>query len=156
MRLAWMGYEPAPEAAISAAEDRLGCQLPPSLRTFYEVSNGWGMTGSVIFDLLPVEKIGWLKDLDPHLYQIGCKSEERRGGRPFKSDPDSTRLERYCLEQGTMVKRSLVISSWGDAAIWLLDPDEPLPNGEWRGGCWAAWNPAMAWTAESFARIDAQ
>ena len=107
----WMGFEPASEARISAAEDRLGRRLPPSLRAFYGVSNGWGMTGSFIFGVPPVEKIGWLKDLDPHLYQIACKNEERRNGRPFKNDPDNARLEHFCLEEGTMVKRSLAISS---------------------------------------------
>ena len=152
-RSKWMGFQPASEAAISMAEERLGRRLPPSLRTFYGVSNGWGMTGSVIFEVLPVERIGWLKDLHPDLYEIGFKNEERREGRPFKDDADGARLERYCLEQGTMVKRSLAISSWGDAAVWLLDPGDRPKEGEWRGGCWASWNPAMEWTAESFAGL---
>jgi len=149
----WMGFEPALESEILAAEDRLGRRLPPSLRTFYEVSNGWGMTGSFIFNILPVERVGWLKDLDPHLYQIAIKCEERRSGSPFKNDPGNTRLNLYCLEQGTMVKRSLAISSWGDAAIWLLDPGHRPHTGEWRAGRWAGWSPAMEWTAQSFADL---
>ena len=48
-RTQWLGYLPASEAAIEAAEQRLGRRLPPSLRAFYEVTNGWGMTGSFIF-----------------------------------------------------------------------------------------------------------
>src|SRR5690242_24992 len=72
-RAVWMGFEPASEAAIAAAEDRLGHRLPPSLRTFYVVSNGWGMIGSHVFGVLPVEQIGWLRDRDPHLYQMACE-----------------------------------------------------------------------------------
>jgi hypothetical protein len=112
-RAVWMGFEPASEAAVTAAESRLGRPLPPSLRSFYEVSNGWGMTGRFIFDVLPVENVCWLRDLHPHLYQIAVTNEERRRGAPFKNDPDNARLEQYCLEEGTMVKRSLAISSWG-------------------------------------------
>src|SRR3954464_8757295 len=73
-RASWMGFEPASAAAIAATEDRLARRLPPSLRTFYEVSNGWGMIGRFIFDVLPVEEIGWLKDRtgrrDAHLYKM--------------------------------------------------------------------------------------
>ncbi|MBV6623810.1 MAG: hypothetical protein KI793_12890 [Rivularia sp. (in: Bacteria)] len=61
------------------------------------------------------------------------------------------RLTYY--EQGTQVKRSLAISSWGDAAIWLLDPKEQDTQGEWAGGCWASWIPGMNWTATSFAQL---
>src|SRR5262249_2942622 len=63
----WMGYPPATEAAIEAAERRLGRQLPPSLRTFYAVTNGWRSTGFFIWDVLPVEQLGWLRDREPQL-----------------------------------------------------------------------------------------
>lgn len=56
-------------------------------------------------------------------------------------------------KSGTQVKRSLAISSWGDAAIWLLDPGEQDAQGEWAGGCWASWNPGMEWRATSFAQL---
>ena len=144
----WMGFDPAPGDAIEAAEKRLGRRLPPSLRTFYQVSNGWRATGFFITDVLPVERIGWLKDRDPHLYQLACQTEATKG--PFKRDPDGSRLRAYVLEQGTRVKRSLAISSWGDAAIWLLDPGEQPHDGEWPAGRWASWSPAMEWQADSF------
>jgi hypothetical protein len=155
-RAGWMGFEPASEEAISAAENRLERRLPASLRTFYSVSNGWGMTGSFIFDVLPVEKIGWLKHRDNSqdalLYKMACENETIWSAS-FKENPSEARWDRARLEQGTMVKRSLVISSWGDAAIWLLDPGDQPHSGEWPGGSWASWNPAMDWTAESFADL---
>jgi len=145
----WMGFEPASEAAISATEDRLGRRLPPSLRTFYEVSNGWGMTGSFVFDVLRVEKIGWLKDLKPNLYQSACDIEARRKGRPY----EDARRQQHWLDQGTRVRRSLAISSWGDAAMWLLDRGDQAHTAEWPGGRWASWGPGMDWIAESFADL---
>jgi hypothetical protein len=148
-RAGWMGFEPASEAAISAAEDRLGRRLPPSLRTFYEVSNGWGMVGPFVFDVLPVEKIGWLKDVKPNLYEIACDIEGRRKGRPY----DDARRQQHWLDQGTRVKRSVAISSWGDAAMWLLDPGGQAHTADWPGGSWASWGLGMDWTSESFAAL---
>jgi hypothetical protein len=40
----WMGYSGATDTAIAATERRLGRALPPSLRTFYIVTNGWRQT----------------------------------------------------------------------------------------------------------------
>src|ERR1700733_11746138 len=121
---------------------------PPSLRTFYEVSNGWGMLRSFIFDVLPVEQIGWLKDRsgkqDAGLYRIACNAEsppQDKPRAPWKKDPDGMRGRAYRFEQGTRLKRSLVISSWGDAAVSLLDPGEQGHDAEWPGGRWASWHP---------------
>jgi hypothetical protein len=161
-RAGWMGFEPASEAAIASAEERLGRRLPPSLRTFYEVSNGWGMIGRFIFDVLSVEKIGWLKDRTERgnatLYEIACKIESPPGHdkprKPWKNDPDGSRRRAYQFEQGTRLKRSLVISSWGDAAVWVLDPGDRDHDGEWPGGRWASWNPgSVEWNSESFAEL---
>ena len=58
----WLGFAGAPKAHISAAEDRLGQQLPPSYRNFLKASNGWRNTGTFINHILPVEEIYWLRD----------------------------------------------------------------------------------------------
>jgi hypothetical protein len=150
----WMGYAPASDEAIAQAERRLGRELPPSLKTFYSVTNGWKATGFFIWDVLPVEKIGWLCDRDPKLYELACGTEKLPG--PFKKDPDGSRLREFRNEQGTRVKRALAISSHGDSALWLLDPDVETPGGEWPAGRWASWNPAMEWSADSFADLMEQ
>lgn len=142
----WMGYEPATEAQIIEAEKRLDISLPNSLRNFYLVTNGWRDTGYFIYDILPVEEIDWLKIRDSHLYDIVCEIEKE-----FASSD-----EEYSYQQGTQVKRSLTISSWGDAAVWLLDPGEHDAQDEWAGGCWASWNPAMDWSATSFVQLMKQ
>jgi hypothetical protein len=147
----WMGFDPASAAAVEAAEGRLGRRLPSSLRAFYLVSNGWRATGPFIADVLPVEQVGWLRDRDPHLYGLACKSAAH--SRPFKRDPDGSRLREYVLDQGTRVKRALAISSWGDAAVWLLDPGEHPHDAEWPAGRWASWSPGMEWQAASFAGL---
>jgi hypothetical protein len=150
----WLGFSPASEVTLQEAESRLGRRLPPSLRCFYSVSNGWRATGRVIYDVLPVEQIGWLIDREPQLHELVLEAESYPG--PFKDDPGDQRLEEYRDEQGTRVKRSLVINSQGDAANWLLDPGAEPHDGEWPAGRWAAWQPAMSWTATSFAELMAR
>jgi hypothetical protein len=147
----WMGFDPADETKIEATERRLGRRLPLSLRTFYAVTNGWRATGFFIWDVLPVEKIGWLRDRDRDLYQIANEAEAMAG--PFKEDPDGTRLREYRHEQGTRVKRALIVTSVGDSSRWLLDPGDEPHQQEWPGGRWASFNPGMNWTANSFADL---
>lgn len=149
----WMGYSPATESAIAESERRLGRPLPPSLRCFYSVSNGWRATGYFIYNVLPVEAIGWLRDLEAHLYHLADEAESTQG--PWPNDPGDERLKGYRDEQGTRVKRTLVISSDGDAATWLLDPGPETHGDEWPGGRWASWSPGMVWTAGSFAELMA-
>ena len=83
------------------------------------MTNGWRTTGTCIYDILPVEEIDWLQVCDDHLYKLACEAENNNEGWTSEEFRDD-----YRYEQGTRVKRSLVISSWGDAAIWLLDPGE--------------------------------
>ena len=101
-----------------------------------------------IWDVLPVQEPGWIWNRDQGLYKLAEMAEQTSG--PFKDDPDDRRLDTYRLEQGTRVKRSLVITSEGDASTWLLDPETILSDGEWEGGRWSSRNPAMGWQATGF------
>lgn len=148
----WMGYSPASESQILAVEQRIGISLPPSLRNFYCVTNGWRTTGGCIYDILPVEEIDWLQVCDDDLFEIALNAENNNG--EGWTNPEG--LADYRYEQGTRVKRSLVISSWGDAAVWLLDPGEKDARGEWSAGRWASWNPAMDWLTASFSELMQQ
>ncbi|RJL33649.1 SMI1/KNR4 family protein [Bailinhaonella thermotolerans] len=74
----WMGAPGASEEEIAALERRLGVSLPPSYRQFLAVSDGWrefwedeepGL-------LLPAAKVGWTRDLDPHLASLSEEWEE--------------------------------------------------------------------------------
>jgi cell wall assembly regulator SMI1 len=47
----WLGFAPASEEEIAAAEARLGRTLPPSLREFLAVTNGWRDAGCFIYRL---------------------------------------------------------------------------------------------------------
>lgn len=150
----WLGFDPASESEIQSIEKKIGKPLPRSLRTFYAVTNGWRIVGLFIWNILPVEEIGWLRQRVPDLYRLAQQTENTQG--PFKDDPEDQRLKDYRFEQGTRVKRSLVLTSEGDASTWLLDPRTRNDDGEWAGGRWSSWNPAMEWSAESFSQLVKQ
>lgn len=116
---------PATEDQIARVEARLGVRLPPSLRSFYLSSNGFGNVGNFIWSVRSVEHLGWLREAVPHLYEI-------------------------TVEDDPAVARCLIVSGDADAAYWLLDPGDVDGRGEWRAGCWASWYPGMRWVAYGF------
>jgi hypothetical protein len=118
-------FAPAIEAQIAREEARLGVRLPPSLRSFYLQSNGHGVVGNFIWAVRPVEQLGWLRDVEPELYDL-----------LFEDDAASA--------------RSLLLSGAADASYWLLDPGSVDERGEWRAGRWSSWNPGMNWIAADF------
>nr|WP_309685185.1 SMI1/KNR4 family protein [Armatimonas sp.] len=143
----WLGFPPATEEQIQATETRLGKRLPPSLRNFYTVTNGWHDLSSFIWEIFPVEKLDWLAVHQPNLFQPQEFIETEL--RSARDDQD----REWIREEYVYVNRSLVITDWGDACCWLLDPERPDGQGEWPGGRWASWNPGMDWTATSFAEL---
>jgi hypothetical protein len=150
----WMGFEPAAESRIQAAEARLGRRLPPSLRAFYSVSNGWRATGYNIYGVLPVEGVGRLSELEPFLYQMAVEAAATPG--PFPDDPGDVRLNAYRDEEGIRPMRCLVVSSGGNNGdTWALDPGADPHAGEWPAGGWSEASPGWAWDAANFAELMA-
>jgi SMI1 / KNR4 family (SUKH-1) len=66
----WLGYAPASDAAIEAAEKRLNCSLPTDYKEFLKITNGFSQTSNAIHSsFLPVEKIDYLLNLDDDLIE---------------------------------------------------------------------------------------
>jgi hypothetical protein len=111
----WLGYAPATPAAITAAEKRLGVTFPRVYREFLLLSNGFRASGYVDPELLPVEKIGWARDLDPDLKM------EWDGSQGFRGD------------SAMGLRRSILIGGLQDEEhILLVPPDK-------KGGSWQCW-----------------
>ena len=118
VRDAWLGFAPASADEVAAAEARLGCSLPPSLREFLLVTNGWWDAGNFIYRLASTTELDWLRDTD-----------------------DAQWIEAYSeLDDGGVLGRSLRLSLAGDAAVLFLDPDDVDDNGEWAGYWLASWS----------------
>ncbi|MET9634403.1 SMI1/KNR4 family protein [Lentzea sp. NPDC006480] len=115
----WFGPGPADERTIAATEQRLGTRLPPTLRSFLAVSDGWsGMVAFFVDEILPCAGIGWLRDSGWGAELIEIYGEEGEGDDEL----------RELLE---MFRRALLIADGED--IWLLDPGRTGEDGEWAG-----------------------
>jgi SMI1 / KNR4 family (SUKH-1) len=141
----WLGFPPASEEQIQATEARIGRRLPPSLRNFYAVTNGWRDLNIFLWDIFPVEKLDWLPAYYPNLFYDEEYLEQYLHNARDEQEREWTR------QQMVYVSRSLVITDHGDAGFLLLDPERQNENGEWAAGHWASWNPAMDWETSSFA-----
>lgn len=144
----WFGFAPATENEIACAEQSLGIQLPEDMRGFYRVTNGWMLCGHSIHDIRPVEELRWLSDGDPKLWEL-CEVDPE----PPEDDDDE---REWWYEQGIKVRRSVILNTRGDDATLLYDPLADVSANELRYGTWAAWNPAMEWTASTLSEFFQQ
>ena len=161
VRDTWLGFAPAREAEVAAAEARLGRRLPPSLREFLLVTNGWRDAGNFIYRLAGTEELEWLRDTDDRswieVYQdiAGEDAEDTADTEDTADGPaegladevddaygefDDDEPEPYGVREARVLARSLRLSLDGDAAVMLLDPDDVGENGEWAGYWLAAWS----------------
>ncbi|SEF34028.1 SMI1 / KNR4 family (SUKH-1) [Amycolatopsis pretoriensis] len=123
----WLGFAPASEDDVAAAEARLGVRLPPSYRQFLRCTNGWRDAGGFVWRLRDTTTVGWLRDLEP-----------------FWEEP----WEDFVgADDGTCFSRGLLVSLEADAGILFLDPGDVDESGEW-----AAYS-LFSWRAEPPARF---
>jgi hypothetical protein len=119
----WLGYPPAAVSSIRAAEKKLGIELPDDYKTFLLLTNGFRAVSNVGVSFLPVDSIGWLRDLDDDLVDIW--------GKPM-SDDDTARAAAF--------RRSILIGGLHEEQQFLLIP----PGGkdkEWQYWFFASWSP---------------
>jgi hypothetical protein len=120
-------------------EQRLGVRLPPSYREFLRVTNGWDGDGIACGPLLPIEKIGWLRDLDPDLAEDWSSSYEGLSIPDedyfvYGKGQDPAHLRTEYLPD------TLQIGEYDDGT-YLLNPHVRAPDGEWEAWYLAAWLP---------------
>jgi SMI1 / KNR4 family (SUKH-1) len=130
VRDGWLGFAPATEEEITAAEARLGVSFPPSLREFLAVTNGWRDAGGFIYRLAGPAELGWLRDMDSFwIDSIGAAFDTARD----EDEPDD--------ESATaLLRRALQLSTDGDCAVMFLDPRDVNAEGEWAGYWLASWS----------------
>ncbi|MEV4295298.1 SMI1/KNR4 family protein [Microbispora rosea] len=124
----WLGFPPATEDEVRALEARLGCVLPPSLREFLLVTNGWRDAGNFVWRLRGTEQIGWLADLEP-LWAEACADWNGEDEEPLAAG-------------------FLLVSLAADAGVIYLDSGDVDERGEW-----AAYD-MFTWTARGPERHD--
>jgi len=145
----WLGSPGATEEQIQAAEARLGCQFPPSYRTFLTVSNGWAHLDYFHWNLWPTNEVDWFRvrnqdwidayvcHLDPEEWDgphsVPDDEYFNYGTLPYGQGQGGERLEYF--------PSMLEVSDVGDSAILLLNPEIVSAEGEWEAWDFANWKP---------------
>ena len=151
----WLGFEPATEAEIVAAETRLGVRFPPSYRAFLRVTHGWRHVNTFVHRMWPTTEIAWFRQRNQPWIDAYVE--------PAKDDP---RLpdEKYLVYgkaqdsvwfRPEYLQTALEISDTGDEAILLLNPEIVTAEGEWEAWFFANWLPG-ATRYHSFAELMQQ
>ncbi|MGW7265924.1 SMI1/KNR4 family protein [Streptomyces sp. NPDC054842] len=122
-----LGGPGADEAAIAAAEERLGTRLPPSYRAFLAASDGWRVDQmAAVHQLGGAADIDWFRD--PH------------GMSPlYEQQLDASSREEDVLLAG-MWRRALRLETESDMSHALLDPGDRDQDGEWALFVFKGWS----------------
>lgn len=121
------GLPGADEAAIVAAEERLGRRLPPSYRGFLAASDGWHVDQTAaIYQLGGAADIDWFQDP----YDMASLYEPDPG--------DDPRGEEVLL--AGMWRRALRLETDSDMSHALLDPGDSDQDGEWALYVYKGWS----------------
>jgi hypothetical protein len=145
LRRRGLGFPPATDAQIAAADARLGTTLPPSYQRFLAVSNGWRHTGTFIDRLWGADEVDWFRVRNRQW--IDAWTTTPFGPYPPVADED---YFVYGPEQDSTAVRVAYletaheVSDVGDSAIYLLNPQVVTPEGEWEAWCFATWLPGAA------------
>ncbi|MET9352797.1 SMI1/KNR4 family protein [Streptomyces sp. NPDC006617] len=124
----WLGFPPADEARVAAAEARLGRRLPPSYRDFLMVSDGWRHAGGFVWLLAGTAEARWHDDAS------GLADT-------FEEDLDEDAGPQEWREAGIW-RRGLQLDVESDATYVLMDPEDVDEDGEWAVYTWAGWRAA--------------
>ncbi|MFD5698059.1 SMI1/KNR4 family protein [Streptomyces lasiicapitis] len=124
----WLGFAPATPERLAACEARLGHRLPPSYRSFLEVTDGWRHAGGFVYLLADTEQVHWHED-------------ESGIGEMFREylDEDASPEE---IQEAAIWGRSLQLDVESDATSVLMDPEDVDEHGEWAVFTWAPWKAA--------------
>ncbi|MEU6819673.1 SMI1/KNR4 family protein [Streptomyces atriruber] len=122
VRSRWLGFGPAGPVRMAALEERvrglgIAAPLPPSLRSFLEVTDGWRYAGGSVYLLAGAEDI--VSYGDPS--DLQKLFENNLGDDPAEQE----------VRQAGMWGRALQLSLDSDMTDVLLDPGDVGPDGEW-------------------------
>ena len=130
----WLGAPGAGDAELAALEARLGTTLPPSYRSFLQISNGFIQPNVLVPRLLSSGEVDWFRVR--HQDTIEAWSFGASGGTGEPEYPGS--FEQYLP---TALQVSAV--EHAGSAVYLLNPRVVDADGEWEAFYFAHWVPGV-------------
>lgn len=158
----WLGYPGATEDEIARAEARLGVKLPPSYRTFLEVTNGWRQTASKManynhrfwstedIERFAVRHSQWIRAFIDRTEILEIPLEDEFQELNDRWEPVGISDNDYFVYgedqdprnlRSEYLKTAIEISDVGFASIYLLNPQVVTPEGEWEAWFFADYLP---------------
>lgn len=126
----WLGAPGATENQLAALESRLGRRLPPSYRSFLQVSNGFIQPGVIVPRVLGTDEADWYRA--GHQDVIDVWTEALRGQDTAGRDTFERHLPS-CLQVSEVERVG--------SAVYLLNPEVVDAAGEWEAFYFAHWVP---------------
>ncbi|WP_120275255.1 SMI1/KNR4 family protein [Mangrovibacterium diazotrophicum] len=120
IKLKWFGNEPATLNIIEENEKRLEIKLPEDYKDFLLIANGFHAFNTVEPTFHPVNKIDYLKNIDPELIKIWKQTGN--------------------VEIGEILEQSIIIAGIGEEQLFLIIPPDSK-NTNWRYWKFASWIP---------------
>lgn len=139
LRQRWLGFPGADEERLAAAEARIGHRLPPSLRSFLKVTDGWLNAGNFVMRLAGTAELAPLDEVEAERY-TGFDDWMLEGGEPSEE----------VLHRHGMWHRAVRLGLEVDAGILVLDPGGVGPDGEWAVYICHSWSGVGAERFASF------
>jgi cell wall assembly regulator SMI1 len=115
----WLGQLPALANDIKLAEDRLGVKFPDDYKSFLFIANGFSAPNDIEPGFEPVDKIDFLKNIDPFLIEV---------------------WEGLELKESLDLPQSILIAGIDQEQYFLLVPPSADSN-KWKYWKFANWIP---------------
>ena len=135
----WLGFAPASDEEIAAAERRLGVLLPPSYRAFLQTSNGWRRTTPFIGRVRPAAEINWFRVENERWAEIYADSGWDVPDEEYFDYSDGSAPGHRASHMLSLLQISDV-----DDGVYLLNPEAVTPDGEWEAWFFANWVPGAS------------
>lgn len=119
----WIGYDGASLKAIEKVEKRLGISLPSDYIEFLLITNGFQAANSTEPSFCSVNRIDFLRNVDPELIEIWIDTGNR--------------------EVGNKLKGALIVGGFAESQHFFLIPPTS-ENENWEYWFFAAWAPGEA------------
>ncbi|MCF3184890.1 SMI1/KNR4 family protein [Streptomyces polychromogenes] len=160
-----LGFDPAPPERIAALEARVGAPLPPSYRSFLEVTDGWRWAGEFVELLAPAAEVGLLREMTPSVLEDltlweqedleedegeDDEDDEDEGDGDGDEGDDEDDEEGY---ESARWNRAVQVSLTGDQTWLLLDPGDVGEDGEWAAYRYSSWSGYGPVRHDSFAAL---
>jgi HEAT repeat protein len=134
----WLGFESAADSDITDLEVRLGLILPPSYKSFLQITNGWRVTTPFIYRVRPAAEVNWF-----HIENENWVEGYTRNTPEVPTEYNYSYMCRYTEDgagdyhPGHM--NTLVQISDVENGVYLLNPQAVTPDGEWEAWFLANW-----------------